>query len=340
MITKFHKLFDDPLVCVISSGLRFKSGIKAAIQLAQDKECSIIVQPSWYIPKQAKQIAQITREVKRHFPKISFYFICPTNFETNYLKEMGLDSLHIHKNAFIDTNIFIPDTEEKIYNAVHIANVMPFKRHFLAWEVPNIAVVTYDYTGQKRQFEEIAGYKHLAYANFKITNGLAKLDEHSKSEESLASKMSLTPMEVKKIICQSNCGIILSEEEGANLASTEYLLCGIPVVSTKSVGGREELFDFRHVLMVEPHANRVENAVRLFQELKIDRLEIRNSVMDKIRIHRHRFINFLSQITSKDLMSEVDADFWHPNFTNKLMNRFEIDANENYNIDILKEAEV
>jgi len=92
--------------------------------------------------------------------------------------------------------------------------------------------------------------------------------------------------------------------------------------------------------MVEPHANRVENAVRLFQELKIDRLEIRNSVMDKIRIHRHRFINFLSQITSKDLMSEVDADFWHPNFTNKLMNRFEIDANENYNIDILKEAEV
>lgn len=45
--------------------------------------------------------------------------------------------------------------------------------------------------------------------------------------------------EVTDAIYKSCLGGIFSEHEGACYASTEYLLCGCPVISTPSVGGRD-----------------------------------------------------------------------------------------------------
>ena len=49
--------------------------------------------------------------------------------------------------------------------------------------------------------------------------------------------------EVNNFLNQCKVGIILSEVEGANYASIQYLLAGLPVVSTKSKGGRDVFFD-------------------------------------------------------------------------------------------------
>ena len=47
-------------------------------------------------------------------------------------------------------------------------------------------------------------------------------------------------------------GGVFSEEEGACWASSEYLLCGLPVVSTHSRGGRDVWYSGHNSLIVEP----------------------------------------------------------------------------------------
>lgn len=59
--------------------------------------------------------------------------------------------------------------------------------------------------------------------------------------------------------------------------------------------------------------------------------------MSKIKIHRQRFIQLLSQTTNKNFFVEVDEEFWHPNFTNKLMQKHFVDSNNNFNIPLLTE---
>ena len=42
---------------------------------------------------------------------------------------------------------------------------------------------------------------------------------------------------------RSRTGLCLSEREGAMFASIEYLLCGLPIVTTPSIGGRHVFFE-------------------------------------------------------------------------------------------------
>ena len=45
--------------------------------------------------------------------------------------------------------------------------------------------------------------------------------------------------------------------EGANYSSSEYLLCGLPVVSTESSGGRDYWFDDYNSIICKPNEDSV-----------------------------------------------------------------------------------
>ncbi len=53
----------------------------------------------------------------------------------------------------------------------------------------------------------------------------------------------LNSWEVARKLNACRVGMCLSETEGAMFAAVEYLLCGLPVVSTPSQGGRDVWFD-------------------------------------------------------------------------------------------------
>lgn len=304
--TYLHKLFADPPIFVVSAGLLLDSGVKLALKTAQGRDCFIVVQPSWDLHLQAGHIASYIHATKLKNHSVQFVVICPTPQEVHLLNALGVDALHVHKNAFIDEKIFHPKLGiKKQYDAVHIASVEKFKRHSLAWNIRNIAVITYGYQAVI-DLSELQGYKYLAFGNFKISN------------EGSTLEAPLSPINVNEIICLSNCGLILSEEEGTNNASTEYLLSGIPVVSTPSRGGRNELFDPRHVYIAKPCSDSIEAAVEYFRNNHLDPFEIRESVLIKIREHRVRFLNWLCQASKQDLYLHADKNFWIPSFVNKL----------------------
>ena len=303
--TFFHVLFDEPLICVISSGILFESGVQIAYNLAKGRPCHVLVQPAWHLIPQLKGLVLHVAALKTKAPHVHITFMCTTLMEFEAVQRLQMNALLIHKNAFLDEKIFNPGIHPpKRYSAVHNANVERFKRHWLAFGVPNLALITYNWREGKPKTEEIAGYQHLAYSNF---------DPQNPNDIQF-----LKPPVVADIVRSSFCGLILSEEEGANNASTEYLMCGIPVVSTASQGGRDEFFDAENSRIVQASPKAVEAAVAEFNQLKLDPAEIHAKVMKKIRVHRSHLLTWLEQITGKDLFEQADENLWIPQFTNKL----------------------
>jgi glycosyltransferase involved in cell wall biosynthesis len=302
-------MMQDPLVFVIVTGWNFASGIFLCLEEAKGRPCHVVVQCFWYVPEIAKAALHFKQQSARQYPHLQLTYLCPTLSDTQLLRGMGIDALHVHQNAFIDERISRPDpAAEKKYSAVHIANVLPFKRHHLAWGVSGIAVITYD-PSEESISHELSGYKNLVYVNRNEESDIVPLARNA----------------VRKIVCESQCGLILSEKEGANYASTEYLLCGIPIVSTPSLGGRDEFFDSRHVKIVEPKPSAVERAVVEWSQSVPPQEEIRESVLAKCREHRRRLLGWLCAISDQDLFSAVNENYWSPLFVDKLTMDVSID---------------
>ena len=307
--TYFHTLFDLPgitPVYVISSGVLFESGVKLAISFSRGRVCHVLVQPAWHLLPHAQLLSESVTRLSTSAPNLQFTFMATTIKETECLLAHGLNAINIHKNAFLDDRIFFPKNDSiKSFAAVHVANTEAFKRHRLAWGIRNLALITYAYRFPI-DFKEVNGYRSLGFTNI--------------SPNRNEGIRVLKPNEVADILRRSGCGVILSAEEGSNNASTEYLMCGIPVLSTPSEGGRDEFFDPRHVRIVQPNPNEIEEVVTEMNDCSIDPFEIHYSVMLKVIEHRTRLLCWLSNVTGIDLNSQADKNAWIPQFTNKLRN--------------------
>lgn len=106
----------------------------------------------------------------------------------------------------------------------------------------------------------------------------------------------MTLAEVNAALNQCRVGICLSEEEGPMFASTQYLLAGLPVVSTKSRGGRDEFFMSDYVRIVDDNAEAVAEGVKEMCHCSVPPEEIRRRTLQKIEIHRDRLFELLDTI--------------------------------------------
>jgi glycosyltransferase involved in cell wall biosynthesis len=107
----------------------------------------------------------------------------------------------------------------------------------------------------------------------------------------------LDPNEVVDIYNKSKIGIILSEVEGGCKVSGEYLLCGLPVLSTVCVGGREWWYNENNTVICDGSSDAVlwayneiikklnegfYNPEEIREEHIKMQLEFRNTFIDKV----------------------------------------------------------
>lgn len=108
--------------------------------------------------------------------------------------------------------------------------------------------------------------------------------------------------DMHKYINKAKVGVILSEFEGSCLASTEYLMCGIPVISTKTFSGRSLYYNSYNSIICEPTEESVlEACSTMLDRLKkgqIDSNKIRNDCLAVSREERNRLTNYLNYIFS------------------------------------------
>jgi glycosyltransferase involved in cell wall biosynthesis len=193
----------------------------------------------------------------------------------------GFRAAWVHHNCWLDERLFQPLALSKRYLAVMVTQPAPYKRPWLASEVPGLAIVA------GRPFAasgvDLAAIPHAAY----VTD--------------------VAPAEVCRIINKSEVGLILSEEEGGCFASSEYLMCGIPVVSTRSRGGRDIFYEADHTLIVEPSAADVARGVVELAARRLDAEQISRRHLERAREFRATFVREVLTVALAEIGSRREA---------------------------------
>jgi glycosyltransferase involved in cell wall biosynthesis len=232
--------------------------------------------------------------------KENFFFMFNSKKEEEFILERGFKGKIINHNCWLDEKIMAsnPDVQKK-YDAIMVARKRPFKRHHLAAKVPNLALVSNG--GYVKNDEKLIIPDHV-YDNDRV----------------------LDPGEVFQKMNESRCGLILSELEGACFTSSEYLLCGIPVVSTKSLGGRDLWYNEYNSIVCEPNEDAVAEAVEFFKSNQRNPLRIREEHIRMSESQRNEFIDVLQEVFDK-YGSNVDAkEYFKKNFYHKMRKHINI----------------
>lgn len=187
---------------------------------------------------------------KSQFPQ-NFYFLGNSDQCTNVLRAESVQAFTVSHNAFIDHNHFRPLNNQRQYSAVYAGSCRSQKRLNLASSVLSDLLVVTDSDAETR--------KPVANAKTIVLNPHISLIPH--------------------YLNQASCGLILSKAEGGCYASTEYLYCGIPVVSTKSIGGRDAYYDEITAIIVDDTPEAVQNGVEIMRQRNSDPWEIRRRAL-------------------------------------------------------------
>jgi hypothetical protein len=93
-------------------------------------------------------------------------------------------------------------------------------------------------------------------------------------------------------------------------ASTEYLLAGLPVVTTPSRGGRAVYHDAEYCLTVPPDPRLVAEAVQALKARGISRAYIRDRTLQRLERDRERFMALLNSILEEGGSAKRFAGPW------------------------------
>lgn len=238
---------------------------------------------------------------KRRFPNHEVIFLCNSPAEYEQFGKFGIPRIFCNHNCFLDEEIYkiIPDTAKE-YDAIYDAAMIEYKRHYLASKVKNFALITF-ITDHAYFMETKNILPEAIWLNF------------ASGDYEWISKKKLI-----KYFNQSRVGLCLSAEEGAMFASTEYLLCGLPVVSTRSKGGRDVFFDEEYVKIVDDTPEAVEEGVKEMMKREIPPDYIREKTIEKMKPHRERFIELVQQIYNKEGVDRSFREEWSRIFINKM----------------------
>jgi glycosyltransferase involved in cell wall biosynthesis len=217
-------------------------------------------------------VAEASRSLEKlKLPKEQFHILFNDDRDRDLFEKFGFSGAIVNHNSFLDeTRFFCNEQSKKSFDCIYVGRLANFKRHNLCSELDTLALVCGELNGA-----ESSNY----------------IPPHT-----YKNSQALTEVEVCEKINESNCGLILSATEGACFASSEYLLCGIPVISTASEGGRAIWYDEYNSLIVEANPLAVKDAVQFFVKNPRNPNVIRNAHIALSRVHRSNFIKLFSQV--------------------------------------------
>lgn len=221
----------------------------------------------------------------------NLYFLC-NDYQTYFERKSKLRNVSVvNQNAFIDENIFTIKGAKKDFDALYNARLLACKRHWLARDVGdslNLALLW---------------PQHAAIVNDVSAEALPAHVYHNVGD--------LSPAQVCDVINRSYVGLALSPAEGACFASSEYLLCGVPVVSTPSTGGRSLWYDDENALIVEADPKSVLHGVMALLDAPRDPERIRAGHLLKMQEHRKRLLgDVLVRIKGKLQLHDWNVEDW------------------------------
>jgi glycosyltransferase involved in cell wall biosynthesis len=196
----------------------------------------------------------------------------------------------------------IDPAASKCFDAVYNARMAEFKRHELANEIQSLLIIGGTVTPEDSDEYFLRMKSILPTATFTYD----------------CEKGMLNEQQVNRLLNQSKVGLCLSACEGAMYAAVEYLLCGLPVVSTVSLGGRDTWFDPRFTRIVADNPQQIAAAVRDLIERKLCPHMIRSETLIRMAEHRQRLVDLGQQIYAAHKTGRDFARDFYVGLTNKL----------------------
>ena len=247
----------------------------------------------WMLPEEVAGMAQKIKTNLARYPKHRVVMLCNEQFVVDSFCAEGVEAIFCNHNCLINENYFtIDETAVKKYDAIYNAAMSGYKRHPLAAKINSLALITYRYAGTYAPDYEKEVRACLGHAAWLV-------DAYEASQKA-------PPAEVARYNNQCRAGLCLSAREGAMFASIEYLLCGLPVVTTRNMGGRDAFFEPGYVEWVEDDPDAVhQGLVKLLARAPAG-ADIRRRVLEKMEEHRQRLRDLL-----KDDLPEFEMP-WEP----------------------------
>ena len=256
-------------------------------------DAGFIVFPVWTLEREG--IPAIIRtqylEHAAEYPRHCVRFICNSPKESQLLQAQGLPATLVNHNVTISETTFHPSPDVPVeFDAVYNTRFIPEKRLHLCALVPSVAYLTYvqKLAGRQAQFEEVYRRVVDGKPNHVLLNSLEN-----------GVPVSLGYDQINLQLARASVGLALSAVEGANYASMEYLLAGLPVVSTPSLGGRDVYFDPDYCIICDPTPAAVRDAVAALKARNIPREEVRARTIAKVAGDRSRFLALADEVLSE-----------------------------------------
>ena len=255
---------------------------------------------------------------KRRYPQHEFTCLANTPKEQEVFESYKMPNIFCNHNAFVSERGFriMPQVEKK-YDAIYNARIDVFKNHHLAFQAERLALLTYFHNNIKPQDKEYFNQIKRILPEATMLNW----PNHPSMRNCLIKDYQYIPHEKLCLyLNQAKVGLCLSAIEGSNLASMEYLLCGLPVVSIKSIGGRDIFFDKEYALITEDDPRSIKNGIEEMIKRNILPDHIRDKVLKKIRPNRERLLEFIQGIYDKEgYKQKFTIDQWSNVFPDALI---------------------
>ena len=236
--------------------LRNLSAFQKAI--GQQEKFTMLLQLGWSaeLPEVANELESRLAEAKNAFPEARFIILANAPEEVAIIKEFCEVYLASH-NAFLDPARYCTAKKQKRkFDALYIARITPFKRHFLAEKINSLHLIGSYAEKEKEYFRETIARFPQAKWSKKVPSFF-----------------------IGRNICEAACGLALSAVEGAMFSCGEYSLCGVPVVNTRNQGGRDTLLPDFAVRYADDNADSVAENVDYWGNNPVDPAEIREGFL-------------------------------------------------------------
>ena len=231
-------------------------------------------------------------------PQHRLTLLCNTPREAQLISAKGFAAVTINHNCLIDDAVFRPIAEiPPIYDAIYNARLSSDKRPELAREIEKLALIYYN-------FESSAAEFHALHQGLRAVMPKA----HFVNQLSPNGCQWLSAAEVNQVYAQSRIGLCLSAVEGAMRASIEYLLAGLSVVSTPSLGGRDYFFDEEFCIIAEPDPRSIREAVDGLVARNVPREYVREKTLARVDLDRRRYMDLV-----QGLIDEAGGTFQFEN---------------------------
>ncbi|MFO1035127.1 MAG: hypothetical protein U1E15_14095 [Hyphomicrobiales bacterium] len=286
----------EPLVVMSSIREPYYAGIAQVFPALFANTPSLhLLSPSWSILDNMAALRNTLVEARKALPRAQFVVVANEEAEELELKLAGIPSIPGTATMFIDETVFdvLPGTDQR-FEALYNATLRPFKNHQLCQDIGNLALIYYLWATDTQSLQYVDTIRQsLAHATWL-------------NDAPDGSYRRLSAREVARANNESAVGLCLSHKEGAMRAAMEFLLCGTPIVSVPSIGGRQRYFTPLNSVIAEADPVRVAAAVREFALRNTARQDIRNETLSVLRFERKSFLTSANYLVRK-LTGKADA---------------------------------